>query len=142
MDAPSLSLARDDPSKDVRQQSIVSALETPRESQKLSEATEFSTNPYQLERHGRGESHHRGYPSKDNGHEKTPLAPDVVVKPQTVQDVSRRSFSNSANTTESPSFPTERGPPSRDTCVPPCRVPFRWTWRPSRRLSFRVRTAT
>ena len=36
---------------------------------------DFSTNPYELERHGRGESHH---PTK---------RPDVIVTPTTVDDV-------------------------------------------------------
>eukprot|EP00536_Pseudo-nitzschia_multiseries_P000432 jgi/Psemu1/282327/fgenesh1_pg.5_\ len=85
-DSSIISLARDDQSKEIRQQSIVSSLKTLKQSKKLSGATEFSTNSYELERHGRGESHHRGYPSKD--HHDTPLTPDVVVKPQTVEDVS------------------------------------------------------
>jgi len=78
----------------------VSSLETLKQTKKLSEATEFSTNPYELDRHGRGESHHRGYIDKEQEQEhkhkhkhkhkqiNKPLTPDVIAKPQTVGDVS------------------------------------------------------
>ena len=59
----------------------------------LTDKTEFSTNPYELDRHGRGESYHRGYlidddcgdnDDEDDGN----VTPDVIVRPRTVQDVS------------------------------------------------------
>jgi D-lactate dehydrogenase (cytochrome) len=49
----------------------------------LTEETEFSTNPYELDRHGRGESYHRGYLIDDGN-----VTPDMIVRPRTVQDVS------------------------------------------------------
>ena len=75
------------PSKASRQESILSSLEELKASKKITKETEFSTNPYELDRHGRGESHHRGYNilEDDGGDEVTP---DIIVRPQTVQDVS------------------------------------------------------
>ncbi|VEU43941.1 unnamed protein product [Pseudo-nitzschia multistriata] len=92
-------LARElgDPSKTVRQAAILASLAGLRDNGKLSEATEVSTNPYELDRHGRGESHHRGYTlngtandtANDTANETNdPLTPDVIVRPQTVKDVS------------------------------------------------------
>lgn len=74
-------------SKASRQESILSSLEALKTSKTITEDTEFSTNKYELDRHGRGESHHRGYNilEDDGGDEVTP---DVIVRPQTVQDVS------------------------------------------------------
>ncbi len=74
------------PSKAARQESILSALEALKTSKKVTEETEFSSNPYELDRHGRGESHHRGYNiQNDDGEEVTP---DVIVRPRTAHDVS------------------------------------------------------
>lgn len=78
-------------SKTSRQESILSSLEGLKESNVLSEETEFSTNPYELDRHGRGESHHRGYliDEKDRSEdEDVNITPDVIVRPRSVQDVS------------------------------------------------------
>jgi D-lactate dehydrogenase (cytochrome) len=54
-----------------RQDFIVSSLQ-----KNLSSETEFSTNPYELDRHGRGESYH---PTR---------RPDIVISPSSVDDVS------------------------------------------------------
>ena len=61
-----------------------------KDSRVLSQETEVSTNPYELDRHGRGESHHRGYIANDDGGYDSygDVTPDVIVRPQTVQDVS------------------------------------------------------
>jgi len=71
----------------------MSYLEGLKDFNRLTEGTEFSTNPYELERHGRGESHHRGYLINDNdddrgGDNYGNVTPDVIVRPRTVQDVS------------------------------------------------------
>ncbi len=73
-----------------RQESILLSFQSMKDSKILSQETEFSTNPYELDRHGRGESHHRGYIVNDDGtHENYgDVTPDVIVRPQTVQDVS------------------------------------------------------
>ncbi len=75
------------PIKASRQESILSSLDGLKASKTITKETEFSTNPYELDRHGRGESHHRGYNilEQDGGDE---ITPDVIVRPQTVQDVS------------------------------------------------------
>jgi len=61
----------------------------------LTDKTEFSTNPYELDRHGRGESYHRGYlidddcgDNDDDDEDDGNVTPDVIVRPRTVQDVS------------------------------------------------------
>ncbi|KAG7353117.1 D-lactate dehydrogenase [Nitzschia inconspicua] len=54
-----------------RQDLILSSLEG-----HLSPSTDFSVNPYELERHGRGESYH---PTRK---------PDIIISPSTVDDVS------------------------------------------------------
>lgn len=77
-----------DMQKAERQATILASLLHLKESRKvLSEGTEFSTNVYELDRHGRGESHHRGY-NQHNGNSIQPLTPDIIVRPQTVEDVS------------------------------------------------------
>ena len=92
-------------SKAVRQERIVSALQqlqiqdlewtTATETKnQLSPETEFSINPYELDRHGRGESHHRGFvgseedTDNDQDHDGEAVTPDVIVRPATVDDVS------------------------------------------------------
>jgi D-lactate dehydrogenase (cytochrome) len=58
----------------------------------LTDETEFSTNPYELDRHGKGESYHRGYliddDCGDDDEDDGNITPDVIVRPRTVQDVS------------------------------------------------------
>lgn len=79
------------PTKASRQESILSSLEALKASKKITKETEFSSNPYELDRHGRGESHHRGYNIlNDNGGGKggEEVTPDVIVRPRTVQDIS------------------------------------------------------
>ena len=76
------------PSKASRQESIVSSLEGLKDSNSITQETEFSTNPYELDRHGRGESHHRGYLIDENDSCGGDVTPDVIVRPQTVEDVS------------------------------------------------------
>ena len=93
----SSSISRNDgfPSKASRQESILSSLEGLKESNMLTDKTEFSTNPYELDRHGRGESYHRGYlidddcgDNDDDDEDDGNVTPDVIVRPRTVQDVS------------------------------------------------------
>jgi hypothetical protein len=89
-----------------RQEIILSSLEDLKKQNKLSDEIEFSINPYELERHGRGESHHRGFDIHDNKNkynessESDPdsksiqddsssiITPDVIVRPSTTNDVS------------------------------------------------------
>lgn len=59
-----------------RQSRILSSLSNQQEIQFVSSQTHWSTNPYELLRHGRGESYHR------------PQPPDVIVSPGCVEDVS------------------------------------------------------
>lgn len=77
-------------SKESRQESILASFQSMKDSEILSQETEFSTNPYELDRHGKGESHHRGYTINDDGSHDNygDVTPDVIVRPQTVQDVS------------------------------------------------------
>jgi len=80
-------------SKSLRQERILSSLDNlKKENTLLSNEIEFSINPYELERHGRGESHHRGFIKEEgvNNDEDTimNITPDVIISPSTVQDVS------------------------------------------------------
>jgi len=93
--------------KAVRQERIVASLQqfqlehrdwttaTETTKDRLSPETEFSINPYELDRHGRGESHHRGFVDigeeeneHEHDHDGEAVTPDVIVRPATVDDVS------------------------------------------------------
>ena len=72
-----------------RQERILSSLRELRDSRRITPETEWSTNPYELDRHGTGESYHRGYDQDhDNDNNEEELTPDVIVRPTTVDDVS------------------------------------------------------
>ena len=87
----------DSESKTSRQEWILSSLQDLQKSNTITEETEFSTNHYELDRHGRGESYHRGHLRADDGEaghdgnstdNQKIITPDVIVRPNTIEDVS------------------------------------------------------